>query len=143
MTGLARLSAAPRPFVVSARSGRPGDALEKLATAVLPRRPTGSAEGALTLIEIRLTKNRKCLIYHNNAGVRNVRTLAHAGHPQKLSAFAWRTCGRSAIASSALASTVSSTPSSAIASPLFCSRPSAKVAMLMPSEPSLVPSAPM
>ena len=75
---------------------------------------------------------------------RRMRRFAGSGtQPQKRSALAWRICGRSPIWASASGATASSTPSSAIASPLFCSRPSAKVAMLMPSAPSLVPSAPM
>ena len=66
-----------------------------------------------------------------------------AGRGQKLSALAWRICGSLAISASAEGAIASSTPSSAIASPLFSARPSAKVAMLTPRSPSLVPSAPM
>ena len=62
---------------------------------------------------------------------------------QKLSALAWRICGSRSISASAEGAIASSTPSSAIASPLFSARPRAKVAMLTPRSPSLVPSAPM
>ena len=55
---------------------------------------------------------------------------------QNTSALASRTWGSAAISARVAGLSFSSTPTSAMASPPFSARPSAKVAMLMPRSPS-------